>query len=83
MATNDLEFDLHCYFEYIKIDAGSKVKKAGTWLCFQRRRVRHNAIYVAYTQMPGCPLCSINSNSNCDRIRSLAMMMIRLDTLLK
>ena len=27
--------------------------------CFQRRRVRHNAIYVAYAQMPGCPLCSM------------------------
>ena len=25
---------------------------------FQRRRVRHNANYVAYVQIPGCPLCS-------------------------
>ena len=25
----------------------------------QRRRMRHNANYVAYVQMPGCPLCSI------------------------
>ena len=27
--------------------------------CGQRRRTRHNANYVAYAQMPGCPLCSI------------------------
>ena len=27
--------------------------------CGQRRCVRHDANYVAYAQMPGCPLCSI------------------------
>ena len=27
--------------------------------CGQRRRTRHNANYVAYAQMPGCPLCCI------------------------
>ena len=27
--------------------------------CLQRRRVRHNANYVPYAQMPACPLSSI------------------------
>ena len=63
MATIDLEFVriATLYRAYIKIDAGSKVKTADTRLCFQRpcALVRHNANYIAYEQIPGCPLCSI------------------------
>ena len=37
VATNDLELVcINYYFVYMKIDAGSKVKTARTWLCFQR-----------------------------------------------
>ena len=28
-------------------------------ICFQWRRVHHNAHYVTYVQMPGCPFCYI------------------------
>ena len=37
MATNDLEFVyIATLYVYVKIDSGSKVKMARTWLCFQR-----------------------------------------------
>ena len=35
----------------------------------QRRRVHHNANYVAYAQMPGCPLWSIGYEETRPRIR--------------
>ena len=56
---------LHCYFVYKKLmfDNSKRLSCAfvfsGNVVYFQRRHVRHNANYVAYAQMPGCPLCSI------------------------
>ena len=72
---------LHCYIVYMKIDAGTKVKTARTWLCCQRpcalvvsadvpKGTRHNGNYVCYAQMPGCPLCSIYKEC---RLRGLSV----------
>ena len=38
---------------------------ATTCICFQRRRVHHNANYVAYSQMTGRPLCSTIQSYTC------------------
>ena len=66
---------LHCYFVNIEIDASSKTPNGRhAALCFSahvllfsaatcRPGLRHNANYVAYVQIPGCPLCSIFAHS--------------------
>ena len=34
----------------------SRDSNGGNCICFQRRRVRHNANFVPYAQIPACPL---------------------------